>query len=113
MSVQYLTSSIYDSFVAQIAAVLNTHKPTIDCPDRLPRPHILRYNLSAALWAARIPGGALLDPVFTASRKGQSLLNALEELEPDEYSGRYERDQIVTALMDAGCFPARVRVIAA
>jgi len=113
MSVQYLGSSIYDSFVAQIVAVLNTHKPTIDCPDRLPRPHILRYNLSAALWAARIQGGRLLDPAFTNSRRGKTLLAALEELEPDENTGRYECTQIVVALMDAEVFPARVRAIAA
>lgn len=110
MSVQYLGSTSYDSFIGQIVATLNSHKRTIDCPDRLPRPHILRYNLSAALWGARIQGGRLLDPAFTTSRKGQSLLNALEELEPDEYSGRYEADQIKIALMDADVFPARAHL---
>lgn len=113
MTPQYLASGDYDTVIGRITAVLNTHKRTVDCPDRLPKPHILRYNLSAALWAARIQGGKLLDPVFTASRKGQSLLNALETMEPDEGTGRYEADQIKIALADAGVFPARVRVIAA
>lgn len=113
MSLQYLGSTTYDSLIGQIVATLNSHRRTIDCPDRLPKPNILKYNLSAALWGARIQGGQLLDPAFTNSRRGKTLLAALEELEPDEGTGRYEANQIVTALMDADVFPARVRAIAA
>lgn len=105
MSLIYLTDTAYDATVARLTAILNTHH----WPERPVSP-VLQFNLSAALWCARIKGGRVLDPAFTTHRQGQSLITALASMERDPVTGDYTRDQVHWTLWDAGIFPARAKV---
>jgi hypothetical protein len=109
MSLIYLTDIAYDAVVARLTAILNTHKPTDQYPERRVSP-VMQFNLSAALWCARIKGGRVLDPAFTKRRQGQSLIAALASMERDPVTGDYTRDQVHWTLWDAGVFPARAKV---
>lgn len=109
MSLIYLNDASYDATVSRLISILNTHKPTDNYPERPVSP-ALQFNLSAALWCARIKGGRVLDPAFTKRRQGQSLIFALASMETDPATGDYTRDQIHWVLWDAGVFPARAKV---